>query len=101
VWIFRLRSSSVHHCGFTRIPARAARVQYPTIWFAVEHETEEGWSVATEIETTSTARAVAHVAKEEGVYRVSTGKATKAEYFWVPAGGTPQPLRRTSGRSHS
>ena len=79
---------------------RAAGVQYPTIWFAVEQETEREWSAAAQIEATSTALAVAHVAKEAGTYRVRADEMTKTEYFRVPAWGMPQPLRSKNGRSH-
>jgi hypothetical protein len=75
-------------------------MQYSAIWFAVEHETERGWSLAMEIETTSAAQAVAHAAKEEGTYRVRAVERTKTQHFWVPAWGSPQPLKGKSGRSH-
>ena len=67
----------------------------------MEQETEQGWSVATEIEATSADRAVTHAAKGEGTYRVRAVGQTKTQHFRVPAGGPPQLLRRGNGRSLS
>jgi hypothetical protein len=65
----------------------------------VERETARGWSVVAEIETVSTARAVAHAAKAEGTYRVHVAEGTETQYYWVPAEGEPQPLKRKRSRS--
>jgi hypothetical protein len=73
-------------------------MHYRAIWFVVEQEAEQGWSLVAKIEATSATQAVAHAAKDEGTYRVRGTNGTEPRCFWVPAWGMPQ-LRKKGGRS--
>ena len=71
------------------------------LWLVVQREIEGRWCLAAEIQATSAERAIAHVAKEQGSYRVRKRDGTEFQHFQVVGEGAPQRVRRLRRESPS